>query len=75
MLMPYGAGERPAFADSYDMTGRGLDSPGNTRNMCWTANVYSQTALGVVLGIGPDVVLADLAARLGHDAVYGTCES
>ena len=57
-MQKYPVGQRPAFASCYDITGRGLDSPFMTRNMCYTAkDDFSHKALEYVLGIPVEEVL------------------
>jgi len=57
-MQQYPEGQRPPFALCYDITGKGLDSPFMTRNMCYTAkNDHSQKALEHVLGIPVEAVL------------------
>ncbi|MFC2015945.1 methyltransferase domain-containing protein [Chloroflexota bacterium] len=61
-MQPYRSSRRPAFPESYDITGKGLESPFRTNNMCYLR--AKSAALGEVLEIPLDIVLQDCAARL-----------
>ena len=64
-LAAYPPGTRPAFPQSYDLTGAGLPSPFNTKNACYASG--HPKSLEVVLGISLEEALdahvADLLAE------------
>ncbi|MCH7884180.1 MAG: methyltransferase domain-containing protein [Planctomycetes bacterium] len=64
---PYPEGARPAFPVSYDIVGRGLESPFGTKNMCYTADDPYKMSLKHVLGIPIDQVLAEMRNELKED--------
>ncbi len=51
-MVPYPEASRPSFSECYDITGQGLESPGGTRNMCYTSDheLSLQNVLGISIG-------------------------
>ena len=54
-IFPYESSQRPRFYDCYDITGKGLNSPFLTENMCYVSNLPS--SLEQVLQIPLDEVV------------------
>ncbi len=63
-LGEYGNGARPAFPESYDLTGRGLTSPHRTDNMCYLGGHPTGSALEDVLGVPLEIPLRRLEDTL-----------
>ena len=59
-LTQYPLDKRPAFPESYDVTGKGLKSPANTNHMGYTTGAAHSTTLEQVLGISVSEALNEL---------------
>jgi len=68
----YPKGERPPFPLSYDITGKGLESPGRTGNICYTKD--HELALQNILGIPIEKALNDFKEIL-KDRLRLACET
>lgn len=60
-------GGRPAFPVSYDIGGEGLESPFETKRMCYTADDGCKSSLNNVLGIPIDDVLEEMKKDLKEE--------
>ena len=63
MMGQYPEGQRPAFPVSYDIVGRGLDSPSLTGNMCY-GTPRRDVGLAHLLGVSTEELLDGMAAEL-----------
>lgn len=67
VLGAYPPDRRPAFPVSYDLVGRGLESPFETKQMCYNAEDGEKASLKQVLGIPSEGVLEKMAEDLKEE--------